>query len=123
MEQNENSLKDFFEIEVEKVKKETILSPEYRRKKTIIWGIRTFISIILFIIFWKYNWVRWVLIAYIPFNILSLVSIYGVNTILNGKMDKIKKKIDEIEELMDTNEQTPYNNGYNCFASWLRSGH
>ncbi|MEP5341582.1 MAG: hypothetical protein ABJL44_03285 [Algibacter sp.] len=104
MEQDENNLKDSFEKEIEKIKVETILSPEYRRKKTIIWGIRTVISIILFMFFWKHNWVRWLLIAYIPLNFFNLISIYKGNAILNKKIAKTQSKIDEMEEIIDGNQ-------------------
>jgi len=102
--EEKNNLKDSFEKELEKIKGETILSPEYRRKKTIIWGIRTMIAIILFVIFWKHNWIRWLLIAYIPLNLFSLITIYGGNAILNRKINRTRNKIDKMEEFIDENK-------------------
>jgi len=104
MEQDQNSLMDSFEKEIEKIKGDTILSAEFRRKKTILWGIRTLIAIILFVIFWEYNWARWALIAYVPLNIFSLLSIYGVNMLMNNKIKRTKDKIEQMEELIDKND-------------------
>lgn len=101
MEEAENNLKDSFEKELEKIKPDTILSPEYRRKKTIMWAIRTIIAIILFVVFWEHKWVRWGLIAYIPLNLFGLLAIYGGNSFLNKKINRTRKKIDDAERLMD----------------------
>lgn len=97
------SLKEAFEKELENIQSQTVLSPAYRRKKTIIWAIRTLIAIVLFIIFWKHTWVRWLLIAYIPLNLFSLFSIYGSKALMDKKIEKTRRKIEEAEQLM--NEQ------------------
>ena len=104
MNRNEDSLKDSFDKEIKKINQENILSPTYRRKKTIIWGIRTIIAIILFVIFWEYSWVRWVLLAYIPLNIFSLISIHLGSKLLNKKINKTRMKIDELEEKIKEEE-------------------
>lgn len=101
MKQEENNLKDTFEKELEKIKRETVLSPEFKRKKTILWGIRTIFAVILCVIFWEHNWIRWIAIAYIPLNLFSLLAIYGGKAILNKKIARTKTKIDAIEELLE----------------------
>lgn len=101
MEQEENNLKDDFEKELKDINAASILTPEYKRKKTIIWGVRTIIAIILFVLFWKHHWVRWALIAYIPLNLFSLISIYGWSAILNKKIAKTKIEIDVLEEAIE----------------------
>lgn len=101
MSEQDPSLKEAFENELENIKSETVLSPAYRRKKTIIWAIRTLIAIVLFVIFWKHTWVRWFLIAYIPLNLFSLFSIYGSKALMNKKIEKTRRKIEEAEQLMD----------------------
>jgi len=103
--EEENNLKESFEAEIEKYKDDTILSPEYRRKKMILWLIRTIIAVILFIVFWEYKWVRWGAILYIPLNLFSLFSIYGFNKILNRKMNRTMNKIDESEDLIESDSE------------------
>lgn len=100
----ENNLKDSFEKELEKIKMETILSPEYKRKKTIVWAVRTVIAICLFFFLWEHKWVRWALIAYIPLNFFSLISIYGGSALLNRKINRTHKKIEALDELINENE-------------------
>ena len=51
MKQEQNQLKTSFEKELGKIKDEVFLSPEYRKKKTIIWVIRTIIAVVLFVVF------------------------------------------------------------------------
>lgn len=98
MEQEENDLKHSFEQELEKIKSETILSPEYRKKKTIIWAVRTIIAATLFIFFWEYKYVKWGLIAYIPLNLFSIISIYAGNVFLKRKINKTRSKIEEVNK-------------------------
>ncbi|MEP0386695.1 hypothetical protein [Dokdonia sp.] len=105
MEEQEDSLKDAFEKELESIQSETVLSPQYRRRKTIIWAIRTLIAIALFIIFWKHTWVRWALIAYIPLNVFSLFSIYGSKALLDKKINKTRRAIEEAEQIIKEDDE------------------
>ncbi|MEO0338677.1 MAG: hypothetical protein AAF242_05635, partial [Bacteroidota bacterium] len=84
------SLKESFEKEIEALRSEAIFSPEYKRRKLIQWLIRTTIAIILIAIFWKYSWMKWVLMVYIPLALLSLFSIYGGSYFLNRKIQKTR---------------------------------
>ncbi|WP_299678774.1 hypothetical protein [uncultured Dokdonia sp.] len=97
MSKQASSLKDDFEKELEKLQSDTVLSPQYRKRKTIIWLIRTIIACILFVIFWKHTWVRWALIAYVPLNLFSLFSIYGSKAIMNRSIQKTRRKIEDAE--------------------------
>jgi hypothetical protein len=105
MEEQEDSLKDAFENELEKIQSETVLSPQYRRRKTVIWAIRTLIAIVLFIIFWKHTWVRWFLIAYVPLNLFGLFSIYGSKALLDKKINKTRRAIEEAEQFIEEDEE------------------
>lgn len=97
MKQEDDTLKTAFEEELKAIENNPILSAKFRRQKTIMWTIRTLIAIILYFIFWKHQWVRWTLIAYIPLNLLSLFSIYGTNAILKKKIAKTKAKVEAME--------------------------
>ena len=88
-----------FEREVEKAKQNSMLSPEYRRRKFVMYLIRTTIAGLLFYIFWEHKWVRWALIAYIPLNLMALFSIFGAPYFLNRKIEKTREYIDELEAL------------------------
>lgn len=98
MSKEENNLKESFDQELKKLKEETILSPEYKRKKIIMWFIRTLIAITIFVYFWDKSWVKWALIAYIPLSLLNLVVIYGGTAFLNRKMNRTQNKINQIND-------------------------
>lgn len=103
----EESLKDSFEQELEKIKSNTVLSEDYRRKKFVLWSVRTILAILLYAVFWKYTWVRWSLIAYIPLNLLGLFSIYGVRYLLNKKIAQTRERIEGMEKPADHEETHP----------------
>ena len=78
--------------EFKKIESNKIFTKEFKRKKTIIWCIRTLIAIVLFYIFWEHSWVKWFLILYIPLNLFGLFVIHGGSSFLKRKANKIKKK-------------------------------
>lgn len=97
---SEQSLREEFEKEIEEIQQKEIFSPEYRKKKLIIWTIRTIIAIVLYYFLWDYTWVRWSLIIYVPLAILSLFSILGANYLMNKKIEKTRQKIEDAERAM-----------------------
>ena len=82
----------------EHIKNVEILNPEYRKKKLIFWTIRAVFSIVLYIIFWKYVWVRYTLFLTVPVSLFSLYSITLMPYFLNKKIEKTRQEIDKIEE-------------------------
>lgn len=94
------TLRESFDKELEKVRSESVLSPEYRKRKTILWTVRTLLAAVLYFIFWKYEWVRWSLVVYIPLNLFGLLSIYGWNYILKRKIDKTTRAVSEAERVI-----------------------
>ncbi|MEM6697457.1 MAG: hypothetical protein AAF599_03610 [Bacteroidota bacterium] len=101
----ENDLKNSFEEEIERIKSETTLSPEFRKRKLIAWAIRTLIAIALYAIFWKHSWVRWTLILYIPLNLLGLLAIYGQNFLINRKIASTRAKIEGLEKQLSKEDE------------------
>nr|WP_321234708.1 hypothetical protein [uncultured Psychroserpens sp.] len=97
--------KQQFEDELKTARENTVLSPEYRRKKLIMYVIRTIIAIVLFYIFWEHQWVKWLLYVYIPLNLIFLVSIFGMPYFLNKKINKTKEQIDELDDLSEDWEE------------------
>lgn len=91
MEEYKNKLRQ----EIEDLSKEERLSPDYRKKKLIIWFVRTILSVILYIIFWEYEWVRWTLVLYVPLSLFNLVMLLQYNKMLDKKLDKIRSKINQ----------------------------
>jgi len=71
------------------------LSSSYRKKKLIIGTVRTFLSGVLYLIFWNYEWVRWTLILYVPLSLFNLLMIFGFNFILDRKVRSLKSKVDK----------------------------
>jgi len=70
------------------------LTSEYRKRKLIMWIVRTGLSVVLYVIFWKYEWIRWTLIAYVPLSLFNLIMILGFNNILDKRVSKIRSRID-----------------------------
>ena len=90
-----------FKKELEAISKGTILNTGYRRKKLILWIVRTIISITLYILFWKYSWIKWTLLLTVPLSLFSLLSIIGWNYFLNKKVAKTNEKLEKIDKLIE----------------------
>ena len=90
----ENYKQDLTE-EIDDLSTQHRLSSSYKKKKLIIWTVRTVLSVVLYIIFWKYEWVKWTLILYIPLSLFNLLMIFGFNLILDKKVKSLKSKLDK----------------------------
>ena len=66
------------------------------RKKLLLYIIRTTITVILCVVLWENDWVKWCLIAYIPLNIFSLYTILKWRSKIRGKVNDISDKINEL---------------------------
>lgn len=93
-----SNLKEAFEQEVYRLQNDSILSQKERKKQLFGWSVRTAIAAILYIIFWKYTWVRWSLIIYVPLNISVLIIFFVNRYRLQKKLDNVQKKFEELEE-------------------------
>ena len=93
MEAMENHKRDLLK-EIDDLSEQQRLSSAYKKKKLVIWTVRTILSIVLYIIFWKYEWVRWTLILYVPLALFNLVMVLGFNYMLDKKLDKIRSRLD-----------------------------
>jgi len=102
---NYETLSESFKKELDAASTNTILDPAYRKKKLILWTVRTTISVVLYVIFWKYNWVKWSLLLTIPLSLFSLFTIIVSPYLLKRKIEQTRNKIDEAENLM---AETPY---------------
>jgi putative flippase GtrA len=90
--------------ELEKLSQDPILSKEFRKKKLIIYLVRTLIAIVIIYFLWDYDWIKWVLYLYIPLNLISLVSIFGWNFLLNKKLKKSQEQLNEVMNSFDEEE-------------------
>ena len=99
---SDNNLRADFEREIEKAEGEAIFFPEYRRRRLILWGIRTTILAILYIIFWRYEWVRWTLVVSVPLSILFLVSLLVGPRLLRRKIEHARAAIDRMPEEVES---------------------
>ena len=93
MEEMENYKKNLLK-EIDDLSDQERLSSAYRKRKLIIWTVRTILSVVLYIIFWKYEWVRWTLILYVPLALFNLVIILVFNYMLDKKLNKIRSRLD-----------------------------
>ena len=102
--EKEKLLRENFDDEIRNVSSGSILIPEIRKKKIILWAIRTTIAGVLYYMFWEYSWVKVSLYFYAPLNLLSLISIFGWNYLLNKKIKNLHSKITELENQMEEEE-------------------
>lgn len=93
----DDPLRDQFEEELNRMRENTILSPAYRRKKILIWIVRTAIAAAAYYFLWEYKWIRWTLLIYVPVSLVSLLSIVGWSILLNRKIDQTRQQVDEFD--------------------------
>jgi len=91
-------MKKEFQKQMEEARGADFMSPAYRKRKLIMWAIRTVIAIVIYYLLWDVQWVRWSLWLYVPLNLFLPISLLGGNYFLNKKMDRVEKKIAEMEE-------------------------
>jgi hypothetical protein len=101
---NRETLSESFKNELDTISSNTILDPSYSRKKLILWFIRTTITIVLYIIFWEHNWVRWSLLLTVPLNLFSLFTIVGSPYLLKRKIERTKQKLSSADEIIAETE-------------------
>ena len=73
----------------EEIERELLLTRTQVRWKLFRYSVRTLIAVILYVIFWKHQWVRWSLFAYVPLNLLGLAAILFTNTLIKKRTAKI----------------------------------
>ncbi len=97
-EQQENpaSWREGLKEELDEVSEAQVLNKAYLRKKLIFWFIRAVLSVILYIIFWKYEWVRWSLFVTVPVSLASLLLIILGPFLLRRKIRNLEKRIDRL---------------------------
>lgn len=96
MEENE-SISEGFKRELEQASTNKILDPAYKKKKLVLWGIRNLFSVVFYVIFWDFKWVRILSYFSIPLSLLSLLAILAMPYILKRKIASAKLKILESE--------------------------
>ncbi len=94
------SLSENFRKELDAASKESVLNPGYKRRKIVLWSIRTAITAALYIVFWEHTWVRWTLLVTVPLNLFSLLSIFGWSYFLRRKIERTKSKLEEADKVI-----------------------
>jgi hypothetical protein len=102
--EQEETLSESFKKELEAATANTVLDPAFKKKKLILWSIRTSITVILYLYFWKYAWVKWSLFFTLPLSLFSLASIIGSSYFLKRKMESTLKKIEAFENIKSDNK-------------------
>ena len=100
--ENNETLNESFEKEFANIQNNAIFKPEYRKRKLLFWAFRTIVLIILYVIFWEYNWVRKSLYFTIPLSTLSLLMIVVSPYLIKKKIERTKLKIEEADQLLKT---------------------
>lgn len=75
-----------------------LLDAAYRRKKLVIWTIRTIITIVLYIIFWKHDWVKWSLLIVAPLNLFNLFMLVIYPKMMKTKINKAKERLEQLQK-------------------------
>lgn len=98
--ENKETITDSFKRELEAVSTDKVLDPAYRKRKLGLWIVRATIAIVLYIIFWKYDWVKWTLLLTIPASLFSLFTIVVYPYLIEKKIEKVRRKIEEAERIV-----------------------
>jgi len=98
-------LKKQFDNQLKEAQENTVLSAEYRRKKLIMYVIRTTIAVALFYFLWEHEWIKWVLYIYIPLNLIFLISIFVMPYFLKRKINKTHQLVDEVDQQLEEFEE------------------
>ena len=72
---------------------QSILNPAYRKCKLILWFVRNALLVLLYVIFWDQEWVRFTLYVTVPLSVLSLVSIFAWQYLLNRKIRNVSESV------------------------------
>lgn len=92
----EGVIREYYK-KLEHIRTNSILSPAYRRKKILQWFLRTAALTVLYILLWKYSWIKWTLWITIPVCILNIVSIFTWKYLLQQKINKNQIELAEME--------------------------
>lgn len=82
-----------FEQELAQSDYHAIADSGVRRKKLILWIIRTAISVGIYWYFWDYIWVRWTLVLTVPLSLLSLATITLMPFLLQRKVRRLRSEL------------------------------
>ncbi len=78
---------------------QAILNADYRRKKLLMYFIRTLIAIVLYWFFWDVSWVPYTLWFYVPINLIGLAMLVLLPRFLERKMKKAQAKMDDAQAI------------------------
>ena len=94
------TLSESYNRELEQLSHQTVLNPAYRKKKLILWTVRTLITVVLYTLFWKHEWVRWTLVLTLPLSLFSLFMIVASPYLLRKKMERTGRKIEAADRAL-----------------------
>lgn len=84
-----------FQHERNEITEDYALPRSYIKKKLVQWCIRVILSIVLYILFWEYTWVKWILVIHIPLSAFLLYQLLTINKRLEKRMNQVKTKLDQ----------------------------
>lgn len=71
----------------------TMLSPEYRRKKYAMFLLRSFCLAALYFLLWDIAWVRWTLLLTLPVTGFYFFSLVGWRYFLERKLQRMREEV------------------------------
>ena len=102
--EQEETLSESFKRELDAATANTVLDPAFKKKKLILWSIRTSLTVILYLYFWNHAWVKWSLLLTIPLSLFSLASIIGSSYFFKKKMASTLEKMEAFDNLKSGKE-------------------
>lgn len=98
--QNNDTFSASYNRDLEQLSRETVLNPAYQKKKLVLWTVRTLITITLYVLFWKHDWVKWTLVVTIPLSLFSLFMILAAPYLLKRKMESTGRKLAALDKTL-----------------------
>jgi hypothetical protein len=86
-------LKRKLESELAELRSFDVLDPFFRKKKILIWFIRTNIAFFIYMMLWDYYWIRWTLLVYVPMNLASIASLFLARYFLSRKISSLEIRL------------------------------
>ncbi len=87
------------------IRSNSILAPAYLRRKILFWILRTGIAALVYLIFWKFSWVRWTLVITVPISILNITSVFTWKYLLREKLRRNEQELAELENTLRNNPE------------------
>ena len=67
------------------------------RRSFVLWFVRWAITVALYVIFWKHEWVRWTLLLTVPLGLFALYLAYKNAFVLPKRMENLRARVQDVD--------------------------